>query len=82
MNINLNELSKHKVEVSMDDVELAELIKVLFSPDSKIPEINKRGIKMGRTEETIKRFCETCCAMSLDMTKCDYCEFRYICYTQ
>jgi len=43
--------------------------------------VDKRLLKMERTDATIERFCDMCMAMSWDMAKCDYCEFRFRCYT-
>ena len=57
--------------------ELEKIMYLLYTPSH----VDKRLLKMERTDATIERFCDMCMAMSWDMAKCDYCEFRFRCYT-
>jgi hypothetical protein len=68
-------------ELSEDEIK--ELLKVLSLTDTENNySIKKHYVKMEKTNADIERFCSYCMAISLDMTKCDYCEFKFVCYTQ
>jgi hypothetical protein len=70
-------------DLDLDEINLERLRKILVGEVGiNIPPSRMRMVKMATTSATIAKFCEHCRAISLDMTKCDYCEFKFTCYTQ